>query len=80
MSNEANGKYQVIVRPLTGPGGQWRGHYRRRRFPCWSPTASANLLFRNAEGKTLFVPHTAAGDLFGADKAQLWTPTKGWSW
>ncbi len=76
MSNEANGTFEVFVRPFPGPGGQWRVTTDGADFPLWSPTAR-ELLFRNAEGKTLFVPYTAAGDSFRADKAQLWTPTTG---
>jgi serine/threonine-protein kinase len=74
-SDEANGRFEVYVRPFPGPGGQWRISTDGGSFPLWSSSAR-ELLFTGAGGEILFASYTVVGDSFRADKPQVWTPTK----
>jgi serine/threonine-protein kinase len=74
-SNEANGRFEVYVRPFPGPGGRWRVSSDGGSFPLWSRTAQ-ELLFTDAGGQILFAPYTVVGESFRPDKPRAWTPTK----
>jgi Tol biopolymer transport system component len=74
-SDEANGRFEVYVRPFPGPGGQWRISANGGSFPLWSSSAR-ELLFTSEGGQILYAPYTVVGESFRAEKPQVWTPTR----
>jgi len=67
------GATDVYVRPFPGPGRQWRVSTDGGSFPHWSAT-TPELLFVS-QGKVMVARYAVAGDSFGADMPQVWSPT-----
>ena len=72
VSNE-NGGLDVHVRPFPGPGNPRRISTEGGVMPRWS---GSQLLFLDSlQRKVMFATYSAAGEMFRADKPQIWSPT-----
>jgi Tol biopolymer transport system component len=72
QSNES-GRFEVYVRPFSGPGGKWQVSTGGGSDPKWSRNGK-ELFYRTLDSKVMVVTYTASGDSFRADKPQLWSP------
>ena len=69
-----SGRYEVYVRPFTGPGGKWQISTSGGVWPTWSPNGR-ELFYRTvgAPNRIMVVSYTVEGDSFRAGKPRLWS-------
>jgi hypothetical protein len=62
------------VRPFPGPGGKWQISTGGGQYPKWSRDGKM-LYYRtnNTNSRIMVVAYTVSGDMFRAEKPQLWS-------
>jgi serine/threonine-protein kinase len=71
-SSSESGMFQVYVRAFPDKGGKWQVSNSGGVYPVWSRNGR-ELFFRTEDGRMMVANYTVKGDLFVADKPQVWS-------
>jgi hypothetical protein len=71
MSRES-GRFEVYVRPFSGPGGKWQVSTEGGNYPRWSLT-SRELFYQALDQRIMVVPYAVDGETFRAERPRRWS-------
>ena len=71
--SDETGRTEVFVRPFPGPGAKVPISTGGGQWPRWSP-AKRELLYRGADNRIMAAAYSEVGEVFRAEKPQLWSP------